>query len=86
MFEEIRTGGKYFGAAAADRGRGCAIKNFVFNANIAVVEFFVRKWLVRPGMTSSLVSLFLWSPYVIGQTIIFCPVISIFLPSFFFLA
>jgi len=29
-------------------------------------------------------TLYLWSPYVIGQTIIFCPVISIFFPSFFF--
>jgi len=28
--------------------------------------------------------LLLWSPYVIGQTIIFCPVISIFYLSSFF--
>jgi len=27
---------------------------------------------------------YLWPPYVIGQAIIFCPVVSIFLLSFFF--
>ena len=38
----------------------------------------------QPSISSFTCS-FLWSPYVIGQTIIFCPVVSFFFLSFFFL-
>jgi len=36
-----------------------------------------------PTFSMSSTTSCLWSPYVIGQTIIFCPVVSFFLLSFF---
>jgi len=70
------------GSSAAAQLRACSLRRKPLNRQTTVVASPVNK-ISNTVIKRKLKTHLLWSPYVIGQTIIFLPC-SFFLPSIFF--